>query len=115
MAQAPTTHRDSLPGSDAASDRANWWIRMLMWREKVLPDKTFVALLALIVGIASGLAAVLLKTLIALIASFLTSHFIIERGNFLYLVFPAIGILLASLYVYYIAREPISHGVTRVL
>ncbi len=94
---------------------ASWWIRMLTWREKHIPDKTFVALLSLVVGIAAGLAAVLLKTLIALIANFLTSRFITEQGNLLYLVFPAIGILLASLYVYYIAREPISHGVTRVL
>ena len=94
---------------------ASWWLRMLTWREKHIPDKTFVALLSLVVGIAAGLAAVLLKTLIALIANFLTSRFITEQGNLLYLVFPAIGILLASLYVYYIAREPISHGVTRVL
>ena len=70
---------------------------MLMWREKHLPDRTFVALLALVVGIASGLAAVLLKTLIGLISGFLTSRFIIEQGNFLYLVFPAIGIAQASL------------------
>ena len=99
----------------ATNERDGWWIRLLIWREKHIPDKTFVVLLALIVGIASGLAAVLLKTLIALIAGFLTSRFNIEQGNLLYLVFPAIGILLASLYVYYIAREPISHGVTRVL
>ncbi|MBR4828913.1 MAG: chloride channel protein [Muribaculaceae bacterium] len=99
----------------ATNERNGWWKRLLIWREKHIPDKTFVVLLALIVGIASGLAAVLLKTLIALISGFLTSRFNIEQGNLLYLVFPAIGILLASLYVYYIAREPISHGVTRVL
>ncbi len=101
--------------SASATDKDSWWIRLLMWRERHIPDKTFVALLALVVGVTAGLAAVLLKTLIGLIASFLTSRFSIEQGNLLYLVFPAIGILLASLYVYYIAREPISHGVTRVL
>ena len=99
---------------DAAEDN-NWWQRFLTWREKHIPDKTFVILLALIIGIAAGLAAVLLKTLIGQIAGFLTSRFVVEQGNWLYLVFPAIGILLASLYVYYVAREPISHGVTRVL
>ena len=111
MARQAMTNREP----DTASDNTNWWIRMLVWREKHIPDKTFVVMLALIVGIAAGLAAVLLKTLIALIASFLTSRFNIEQGNLLYLVFPAIGIVLASMYVYYIAREPISHGVTRVL
>ena len=112
MAQRTATQN---PAEMATNERNGWWKRLLIWREKHIPDKTFVVLLALIVGIASGLAAVLLKTLIALISGFLTSRFNIEQGNLLYLVFPAIGILLASLYVYYIAREPISHGVTRVL
>ena len=101
--------------NDTTADNSSWWTRLLLWREKHIPDKTFVVLLALIVGITSGLAAVLLKTLIALIAGVLTSRFHIEQGNLLYLVLPAVGILLASMYVYYIAREPISHGVTRVL
>ena len=101
--------------SDAPRKRGNWWANLLAWREKHIPEKTFVAMLALIVGTAAGLAAVLLKTLIGLISGWLTSRFSIEQGNLLYLVFPAIGILLASMYVYYIAREPISHGVTRVL
>ena len=101
--------------SGSAPEDTGWWMNLLAWREKHIPDKTFVVLLALIVGIAAGLAAVLLKTLIGLISGFLTSRFSIEQGNLLYLVFPAIGILLASIYVYYIARESISHGVTRVL
>ena len=101
--------------TETTADNSSWWSRLLTWREKHIPDKTFVVMLALIVGITSGLAAVLLKTLIALIAGVLTSRFHIEQGNLLYLVLPAVGILLASMYVYYIAREPISHGVTRVL
>ena len=113
MAPVVETRQADKAGAD--HEHTNWWIRLLMWRERYIPDKTFVVLLALIVGIASGLAAVLLKTLISLIAGFLTSRFNIDTGNLLYLVFPAIGILLASSYVYYIAREPISHGVTRVL
>ena len=116
MAQQQNNPRPAnTAASGTSTDKAGWWIRLLIWREKHIPDKTFVVMLALIVGIAAGLAAVLLKTLIALIANFLTSRFVTEGGNLLYLVFPAIGILLASLYVYYIAREPISHGVTRVL
>ena len=116
MAQETATSSTTNSASEIRpAEGSNWWIRLLMWRERHLPDKTFVVLLALIVGTAAGLAAVLLKTLIGLIAGFLTSRFDTEGDNLLYLVFPAIGILLASLYVYYIAREPISHGVTRVL
>ena len=101
--------------SKVAAKSGLWWTNLLLWREKHIPEKTFVVLLALVVGITAGLAAVLLKTLIGLIAGWLTSRFSTEGGNLLYLVFPSIGILLASMYVYYIAREPISHGVTRVL
>ncbi len=113
MARKSNTSKKTDAGTAVLT--SSWWTRLLAWREQHIPDKTFVVILALIVGITAGLAAVLLKTLIALIANFLTSRFITEQGNLLYLVFPAIGILLASMYVYYIAREPISHGVTRVL
>ena len=112
---APNNSATQQTDANTAASKDNWWTRLLVWRERHIPDKTFVVLLALIVGITSGLAAVLLKTLIALIAGFLTSRFSIEQGNLLYLVLPAVGILLASLYVYHVAREPISHGVTRVL
>jgi CIC family chloride channel protein len=114
MASSPITQELS-QAPQTTTDGNHRWRKFRVWREKHIPDKTFVVLLALIVGTTAGLAAVLLKTLIGLIAGFLTSRFSIEQGNLLYLVFPAIGILLASLYVYYIAREPISHGVTRVL
>ena len=116
MAHDKAPQRNARTTASATPHKSgNWWTSLLLWREKHIPEKTFVVLLALIVGITAGLAAVLLKTLIGLIAGWLTSRFSTEGGNLLYLVFPSIGILLASLYVYYIAREPISHGVTRVL
>ena len=112
MKQAQLTHDAS---TAAATADNGWWMRLLVWREKHLPEKTFVVLLALVIGIAAGLAAVLLKFLIATIAAFLTSSFHVEELNVLYLVFPGIGILITSCYVYYMVRDPISHGVTRVL
>lgn len=85
------------------------------WREKYVSDRAFVAFLAIVVGGVAGLAAVLLKFLIASISGFLTAHMLVSQGNVLYLVFPVVGIMLAGLYVYYIVRDNISHGVTRVL
>jgi len=93
----------------------SWFMRLLRWREKHISERTLIVVLALIVGIVSGLAAVLLKSLIGWIAGFLTSRFSEEQDNLLYLLFPAVGILLASLYVRYVVRDNISHGVTRVL
>ncbi len=77
--------------------------------------RTMMALLALVVGTASGVAAVILKWLIALISGFVTSHVEIADANWLYLVLPAIGILIAGAYVRYVVRDNIYHGVTRVL
>ena len=67
------------------------------WREKHISDRTLVVILALVVGAFSGLAAVLLKFLIASIAGFLTAKMRVAQGNIQYLLFPAIGILLAAL------------------
>ena len=61
------------------------------WRETHIKEKTFVVVLALVVGAVSGLAALLLKFLIAFIAGLLTKHVHIAGGNYEYLVFPVAG------------------------
>ncbi|MDE5660595.1 MAG: chloride channel protein [Muribaculaceae bacterium] len=90
-------------------------LRFLRWRQLHIKEKTFVLVLALVVGVLCGFAALLLKTLIHVIARMLTGHFPAVGGNYLYFVFPVIGILIAALYVRYVVRDNISHGVTRVL
>ncbi len=94
---------------------SNWIHRIHTWREHNLSERNFVSLLALLVGVAAGLAAVLLKFLIGSIAQLVESTVSATQGNWQYLVFPAIGILLSALYVRYMVRDNISHGVTRVL
>lgn len=89
--------------------------RFMLWREHHVSEKSFVVILALIVGVMSGFAALLLKYLIHLIGSTLTSGASITGGNWIYLIYPVVGILLASWYVRYVVRDNISHGVTRVL
>lgn len=93
----------------------DWWMRVVIWREHHVKEKTFVLILALFVGIAGGFAAQLLKFLIHLIATWLTSHFSTTNANYLYLVYPVVGILLTVLFVKYVVKDNISHGVTKVL
>ena len=88
---------------------------LVMWRERHIKEKTFVIFLALIVGVLCGCAALLLKTLIHFFSGLVTSHIEITQGNYLYIIYPVVGIILTSLYVRYIVRDNISHGVTRVL
>lgn len=92
-----------------------WFMKVLQWREKHIKEKTFILILALIVGVAGGFAALLLKDLIHHLSGLLTAHLEISNYNYNYLIYPVIGILLAGLFVRYIIRDNISHGVTRVL
>lgn len=90
-------------------------MRVLQWREDHINEKTFLLILAFFIGILSGFAALLLKFLIATISSLLTNHFNVDGANYFYLVYPVLGILIVGLYVRYIVKDNISHGVTRVL
>ena len=59
-----------------------------------LPEKNKLLLLSLVVGISSGLAAVLLETIVRAIHRGLTSWFVSAGDNFLYMVYPGVGMLL---------------------
>ena len=91
------------------------FMTLVIWRERHIKERTFVIFLALIVGILCGCAALILKSLIHFFSNIVTSHIEITQGNYLYFIYPVVGIILASLYVRYIVKDNISHGVTRVL
>lgn len=92
-----------------------WFMRFLVWRDRHIKERNFVLVLAFLVGIFSGLAAIVLKFLIHFISGLLTSTINMERGNYLYILLPAVGVVITALFVRYIVRDNISHGVTRVL
>lgn len=94
---------------------ATWFIKMLQWREKHIKEKNFILILALVVGVFGGFAALLLKDIIHHLSGALTAHLSISNYNYNYLIYPVIGIFLAGVFVKYIIRDNISHGVTRVL
>lgn len=71
--------------------------------------------MSLIVGVFTAFAALVLKTLIELIAELLTHGFDITHINWLYLIYPAFGVLLSALFIRHIVRDDIGHGVTKIL
>lgn len=89
--------------------------RFLAWREKNIKEKQFILILSFLVGIFTALAALLLKVLIHWIQRFLTENFDTTEANYLYLVYPVVGIFLAGLFVRYVVKDDISHGVTKIL
>lgn len=91
------------------------FMKFLLWRDRHIKERNFVLVLAFFVGIFSGLAAIVLKYLIHFISTVLTSRINLESGNYLYILLPAVGVVLTALFVRYVVRDNISHGVTRVL
>ena len=89
--------------------------KILAWKEKHLTDRQMLLILAFIMGILASFAAYILHTLIHQIQAILTEGFEVNSFNWLYLVFPVIGIYLTSLFVRYVVRDNISHGITRIL
>ena len=89
--------------------------KLIHWREKYLSERQFILLLALFVGVATALAGVLMKTLIRWIEELLTDHFDKLGFNWLYLVYPVVGIWLTSVFVRRIVKDDIGHGVTKIL
>ena len=89
--------------------------RIIQWRESHVTDRQFIILLSFFVGFFAAVAAYVLHWLIRQIQYLLTAGFDITTYNWLYLVFPVIGIYITSLFVRYIVKDNISHGITRVL
>jgi chloride channel protein, CIC family len=89
--------------------------RFITFVSERLSHRQQMYLLALIVGLVSGLAAVLLKNTVHH-----THQFVLEKGslfqiNFLYLAFPMLGILLTVLYVRFFVKDEMGHGITKIL
>ena len=87
----------------------------LLWREKNIKEKQFILILSFLVGIFTAITALILKMLIHWIQNFLTNNFNTTEANYLYLVYPVVGIFLAGLFVRYVVKDDISHGVTKIL
>jgi len=85
-----------------------------IWRTRNIPERIFIISLSVLVGVVCGFAAVALKNIIFLATYYLEKH-ILEQKDYYYIFFPIIGIGLTYLFVKYIVRDNISHGVTRVL
>jgi len=88
---------------------------IILWRSKHGKEKQFILALSFIVGIFSGLAAILLKSTIVTTHSLLTEHLDLRDGNYLYLALPGIGILLTAIFIRFLVKDKIGHGISRIL
>ena len=95
--------------------RPEWLKRLHDWRVEHVSERMFMIVLALLVGFFAAVAAFVLHWIINQIVLLLTSSFEQSRANWLYLVYPVVGIYFTSLFVRYVVKDNISHGITRIL
>ena len=89
--------------------------RFLIWKGKHLKHRQFVFILSFVIGIISGIIAVILKNTVYYTNEFLTHKLDIENINLLYLAYPLIGITLTVLFVKIFIKDNIGHGISRIL
>ena len=80
-----------------------------------LSNSQIMAILGVVVGLCAGVGAFVFNTLLHTITQLLTSWTPADEAQWLYLVYPGVGIILATLFVKYVVKDGISEGVTRVL
>jgi len=89
--------------------------QLLIWRIKHIQDRHFVIFLSFIIGILSGLAGVLLKDLVYYTHYFMTNGFDFKAINYMYFAYPMFGIILTVLFLKYVVKDNIDHGVSKIL
>jgi CIC family chloride channel protein len=89
--------------------------KFLVWRARHLSLTHFTLMLGVLVGVASGLAAVILKTSTHFIQKLLTAEYNFDPFNYLYLAYPLVGMLLTTLFVLYLNRGKLGHGLTNII
>lgn len=95
--------------------RADRLYALFLHPTRRLSNSQMMMLLAVVVGVLAGLGTYFFEVLLYAIKNGLTRWFPVDSAHFLYLIYPVVGIILASLFVRYIVRDNISEGVTRVL
>ncbi|NQY67449.1 MAG: chloride channel protein [Flavobacteriales bacterium] len=85
------------------------------WRQKHIKHRHFVLILSAIVGVLSGLVAIFIRNAVHLVEWLLKRNFINDYHNYLFFIYPLIGILLTIIIVKYLLRSPVEHGIPNAL
>lgn len=89
--------------------------RFLIWKYKHIPDRQFIYILSVIIGLLAGLGAVALKNLTHFIQQLLEGEFIKNIHQAFYFIFPIIGLLFVSLTIKYVINKKVGHGIPSTL
>lgn len=89
--------------------------KFLIWKYKHIPQRQFINILSVLIGLLAGLGAVALKNLTHSIQYLLESEFIKEIHHVFYFIFPIIGFLLVFFIIKYVINKKVGHGIPSTL
>lgn len=92
-----------------------WYIKFLQWKTQYLTHRQFILLLCGLVGVATGFAALAMRSLTHFIEEVLVGNIIRYINYGFYVIFPAVGFLLVYWVKKYIIRKEVSHGIPSIL
>ncbi len=88
---------------------------LLAFKAKHLSDSQFLAILSVFIGLAGGFSAVIIKNVVHVIQHLIKSDSFAAYNHYIYFVLPLIGISLAMIFIKYILKQPVGHGIPSVL
>ena len=94
---------------------ARWYIKFLQWKTQYLTHRQFILLLCGLVGVATGFAALAMRSPTHFIEEVLVGNIIRYINYGFYVIFPAVGFLLVYWVKKYIIRKEVSHGIPSIL
>ncbi|CAM4088800.1 chloride channel protein [Gillisia hiemivivida] len=89
--------------------------KFLLWKTNNLTQHQFILILSALIGLASGLGAVLIKNLTHFIQELLEGKLIANAHHAFYFIFPIIGLALTLLILKYGLNKKIGHGIPSTL
>ncbi|MBN1252695.1 MAG: chloride channel protein [Bacteroidales bacterium] len=87
----------------------------LIWRIRHISTRPYLMILSLITGLGSGIAAVIIFNLVHLIKSILQKGSSNEYFRLLHIVYPVVGIFLAVIFIKFVIKQRVGHGIPSVL
>lgn len=90
------------------------WSNYRVWQLQNVNDKRFIYVLSVVVGLISGLVAVVLKNTVMLVEYILTNG-IRHVDTYLFFLYPFLGIILTVLFLVFVVRKPVGHGIPNAL
>lgn len=85
------------------------------WRELRISNQQFILFLSVIIGLITGVAAYLMKTFVIYLKDFLINRFDVDQSNLLLYIYPMAGVLLTVLFLRWVVRDDVRHGIPRIL